>query len=457
MTSRRVATIIAWTLRLGLFALLLALLIYGSTEIGRSILLLSPLYFLSVFIEDLKSTNFVRASELVFILSSALSFLIIILCSFKRRFFCRYFCPIGLCVDLATKLRHKVFKSPFLRHGLRLPSRYFFTFFAVFWLVISTPLFLPNGKTAGFTALAFDPMSLLSQTIALSPKVGPIVLALILCFIVSPYFWRFRFCPCGALQELFFIPKRLIRKIMNKERRRKEFQPRVKLRRTFFRTCGIAAVSVAFAEMLKHMGLSIRAIFIRPPGAAQEREFLSRCGRCGQCVMACPNSILTLVDFSEEQANKTQTASGSGAVVPNLAKAVLRNTPRVDFSLGEQFCEKDCDACGQACPTGAIVPLTPEEKLKKPIAIARFELERCMLYYDRECSICRRECPYEAIDFVWSEEEYLNLPIIDPERCVGCGQCVVKCPGEPLIRAFGEYDDPGSDNRVKALSIILRS
>ncbi len=93
----------------------------------------------------------------------------------------------------------------------------------------------------------------------------------------------------------------------------------------------------------------------------------------------------------------------------------------------------------------------------KSIGIAKFEMEHCMLYYEQECSICRRECPYGAIDLVWLEEEYLELPTIDENICVGCGGPVVTCPGEPIFLNDGEYVDPGATTRVRALSIVQKS
>jgi len=31
---------------------------------------------------------------------------------------------------------------------------------------------------------------------------------------------------------------------------------------------------------------------IRPPGAVEERDFLSRCIRCAECMKVCPNNAL---------------------------------------------------------------------------------------------------------------------------------------------------------------------
>jgi formate hydrogenlyase subunit 6/NADH:ubiquinone oxidoreductase subunit I len=136
--------------------------------------------------------------------------------------------------------------------------------------------------------------------------------------------------------------------------------------------------------------------------------------------------------------------------VPLLA----RPAPRLVFDAGA-FCEKDCVACSTACPTGAISPLTLDAKKRLKIATVDFKVEHCLIYYQQECAICRRECPFEAIDFVWNEEEYASLPVVDAEKCVGCGRCVAFCPGEPI---FQEFTDPAKFDadapRPKAL--VLR-
>jgi Fe-S-cluster-containing hydrogenase component 2 len=81
------------------------------------------------------------------------------------------------------------------------------------------------------------------------------------------------------------------------------------------------------------------------------------------------------------------------------------------------------------CPSGAIARLSLEAKNKAPIGLAKFDASLCLLLEDRECDICARACPYQAIAMVWSEEEYAALPVVDADKCPGCGACQVICPG----------------------------
>eukprot|EP00033_Pygsuia_biforma_P000415 GCRY01000495.1.p1 GENE.GCRY01000495.1~~GCRY01000495.1.p1 ORF type:complete len:847 (+),score=254.42 GCRY01000495.1:74-2614(+) len=58
------------------------------------------------------------------------------------------------------------------------------------------------------------------------------------------------------------------------------------------------------------------------------------------------------------------------------------------------------------------------------------------------CGNCVR-CPYQAIKMVVDVEDGKARPVIDPERCVGCSMCVLKCPGECLTmceRTKEQYD-----------------
>ncbi len=59
------------------------------------------------------------------------------------------------------------------------------------------------------------------------------------------------------------------------------------------------------------------------------------------------------------------------------------------------------------------------------------DMEICLLGDDRDCSICRNRCPYEAISLIFSEIDYTLTPQIDLDRCPGCGACQLACPTSP--------------------------
>ena len=146
---------------------------------------------------------------------------------------------------------------------------------------------------------------------------------------------------------------------------------------------------------------------LRPPGSIDEERFPGLCIRCGNCIRACPTGII-------------RPDLGSQGIAGFLA-------PVVRFQDG--YCREDCHLCTQVCPSGAITRLSLEEKQDTPMGVARVDFSICLLRENRECDICERVCPYEAIDIRWSEEEYLAIPQVDHEKCPGCGACEAACPG----------------------------
>ena len=65
------------------------------------------------------------------------------------------------------------------------------------------------------------------------------------------------------------------------------------------------------------------------------------------------------------------------------------------------------------------------------MGLAKVDMNVCLLGEDRECAECRRWCPYGAIRYVFSEDSYSLTPVIDTEKCNGCGACEMACPTKP--------------------------
>ena len=56
------------------------------------------------------------------------------------------------------------------------------------------------------------------------------------------------------------------------------------------------------------------------------------------------------------------------------------------------------------------------------------------------CNPCEAACPHGAITV---GEPITNLPVVDKDKCIGCGLCVAKCPGQAIFlvdQTSGEYD-----------------
>jgi ferredoxin-type protein NapF len=148
---------------------------------------------------------------------------------------------------------------------------------------------------------------------------------------------------------------------------------------------------------------------LRPPGAPDELTFRGLCTRCGNCVRACPAGIIER-DLGENG-------------VASLLTPILR--------FRQDYCHEDCVRCTEACPSGALMRLSLEGKAGVRLGLPRVDMKVCLLAEDRECSVCRSRCPYNAIRYVFSEADYTLTPQIDREKCTGCGACEAACPTVP--------------------------
>ena len=215
---------------------------------------------------------------------------------------------------------------------------------------------------------------------------------------------------------------------------------------------------------------------LRPPGALDEKDFLSSCIKCGQCVQVCPVDAIKLADLVD----------GFGV-----------GTPYIDART--QACDFSCDAvqCILACPTGSLtyqkpsfIAVRPGAKMAtKPVLLAkekdaepRLNLderigvarltrpESCLAVqnkgfqgqargatfkgelrymkvdrwkpikvsdhpYDVElCDLCVQGCPIKgaiSIETVFAPDGSRRKSPVVHEPCVGCGVCEMICPTEP--------------------------
>jgi ferredoxin/mannose-6-phosphate isomerase-like protein (cupin superfamily) len=97
----------------------------------------------------------------------------------------------------------------------------------------------------------------------------------------------------------------------------------------------------------------------------------------------------------------------------------------------EQYCFQDCTKCSQVCPTGALRPITVEEKKRTPIGIAVVDHKKCIAWENNEyCAVCDEYCPFKAIKLVKRKD--VMCPIVEADKCRGCGACESACPAEPI-------------------------
>ncbi len=133
---------------------------------------------------------------------------------------------------------------------------------------------------------------------------------------------------------------------------------------------------------------------------------------------------------------------------PGLLEAGLEGfwSPVLYTRLG--YCDYSCNACGKICPTGAIPPLSLEEKRRRVIGIAYIDQNRCIPWASyRPCIVCEEMCPIpekairlDEVDVVSPDGKNVHLkrPRVVSDLCIGCGLCEYKCPliGPAAIRVY---------------------
>lgn len=266
------------------------------------------------------------------------------------------------------------------------------------------------------------------------PSLAYLGILLLLSSVFIPGLWCSKICPLGATQDFLHWPLKAWKKFQQaSDKAGRDGQDRIaRATRRRFLVGGMLAVFGAVGAYVGvrrlHTAKSSR-VRLRPPGARDKPPFFSLCIRCGSCMAACPTQILR-----PER---------------NAANWAAFAVPYVDFSNGG-VCDSTCHRCNQVCPSGAIELLTLAEKNQRKIGLAQLEMELCVLYYDQECRICKRECPYEAIDYKWSQELYCQVPVIHQDGCNGCGACRPLCPG---TNHWEREEDPEVPER-KAIEIF---
>ncbi len=198
-------------------------------------------------------------------------------------------------------------------------------------------------------------------------------------------------------------------------------------RRSFLTGVGILAATVAAQAQEKslHGGLATiedkkipkRQTRIVPAGAQSLRNFANHCTACQLCVAACKNHVL-------------RPSSGIMTLMQ----------PEMSYERG--YCRPECTACADVCPAGAILKITAAEKSSTQIGHAVWVRENCIPLTDgQKCGNCERHCPTGAITMVHSDpkdNKSPKIPVINTERCIGCGACENLCPARPFAAIYVE-------------------
>lgn len=194
-------------------------------------------------------------------------------------------------------------------------------------------------------------------------------------------------------------------------------------RRSFLSVSAMLATAETIAAQQKKVdgGLAViadkkvpkRSTYIVPAGSHSIHNMATHCTGCQLCVAVCPNGVL---------------------------RPRLLTQPEMSYERG--YCRPECTICSEVCPAGAIRPITAAEKSSIQIGHAVWIKENCIPLVDAvQCGNCARHCPSGAITMVPSDpaaKDSCRIPIVNIEKCIGCGACENLCPARPFSAIYVE-------------------
>lgn len=176
---------------------------------------------------------------------------------------------------------------------------------------------------------------------------------------------------------------------------------------------------------------------IRPPGARPEREFLKRCTACGLCMKVCPTGGLQpaigeagweglwtprldprigYCDYNCTRCGQACPTQAIEALTPEAKREIKIGLARFDTTRCLPYAYgRECIVCEEHCP----IP-------DKAIYVVDVEI------VDRE-----------------GNKKTIGQPHVDPDLCTGCGICETMCPykDQPAIRVSSANETRNPDNQ----------
>lgn len=350
------------------------------------------------------------------------------------RFYCSVICPFGILQDIIAFLSRRESRAdknrPFLRYGIAAAAFSSFAAGSAFIIGNIDP-YSCFGRIAAFvknpsyiigalTLLAIAALAVWKKRIFCT-SFCPVGTVLGLCAKISPFKMRLSdkcvkcrkcvsVCPSGCIDpdNRALDNERCVRclkcsavcpvdainfKTEGATERNTDLSRRGFLTGSVT-TAAAAGAGIVFARrtVLKDTPEEKRPIC--PPGATTAETFAAKCTNCQLCVAGCAGKVL------RPKSERYQT---------------------VHLEYGENFCLYDCRKCSSVCPTGALKPLTLEEKQRRRIGLAQFSAEKCV-----GCGLCADTCPRNAVSVMDVDGE--DKAVLNEEMCIGCGACVNACP-----------------------------
>lgn len=151
----------------------------------------------------------------------------------------------------------------------------------------------------------------------------------------------------------------------------------------------------AFASLFKPLLKQKKSDHVRPPYAKNKALFEKHCLTCKElsCMEACEENIIVL----DEEKKPCLLFTHSGCTF--------------------------CEACAKACPLGVL------DVLASSTIYARFSIDTkaCLAWNGVVCCSCSDACEAKAIPFLG-----MFRPIIETDKCTGCGFCYGVCPSNAV-------------------------
>jgi len=207
-------------------------------------------------------------------------------------------------------------------------------------------------------------------------------------------------------------------------------------RREFLRTTIMATGVVGFSLLNFLPVVNGTSLQLRPPGALKtpfdEKDFLSSCIKCGQCVQVCPVEAIKLLDIDK----------GFGIGTPYI-------------NAREQACDFSCDGlqCVLACPTGS---LTHELDYPADSRMGFARLSRpstCLAILGKGFKGLARGPDYNGLLRYDEIDRWNPIPVAEhPYDLELCDLCVRQCPIEIRITQCSESEkkqSTGNENTAR--------
>ena len=335
------------------------------------------------------------------------------------RFFCEAICPLGIVQSFVNWICHP--KTHVRRVCTRLPETKAQRI--VRWSIVAVCVVLAVCGCMGLVTMIV-PISVFGKAVVLWwPGLAVFAVVVVLSMIGDGRWWCNWICPFGTIFNLVakVTPcKNKIGKGCGNCRRcfgkhdgaSSVAQDRgldegdgVTRRETLK---GVAVLAVAdkltdggFAEV-SLPGVPERGTPVLPPGAGDRETFYRTCVSCQLCIANCPGKCLV-------QSTSLKTFG----------------QPVMDFRRG--YCLGSCVKCGEMCPELAIKKLQTVQRPNVHMGEAVWVKDRCIRTTEGDrCTACVRKCPVQAIHLVQ------GFPVVDRQKCIGCGACEHVCPARPM-------------------------